>query len=157
MSAWPREIADAEVIARGICTPHHVRKNGKLKPAAYTPPYDTDEVSTMRTDWIGPDACKQHAKDLEDPGEGKIYTGLAVLSARQIRQLGASIIDTREEFSGHADIKHDIIPRRGEPLPAPQLQILRDRAKALADLANYFPDPDPQSVSWGGPRLCYRS
>jgi hypothetical protein len=157
MSGWPREIADAEVIARGIRTPHHVTRTGKLKAAAYKPPYETDEVSTMRANWIGADACKQHAKDLETPADRKVYTGLAILSARQIRQSGASIIDTREEFLGHADIKHGIVPRRGDPLPAPQLKVLQDRAKALADLANYFTDPDPPNANWTGPSLHYKA
>lgn len=155
MTAWPREIADAEVIARGICSPYHV-KNGKLTPVVYRSPPDKDEVSTMRADWIGPNACKQHAKDLENPSVNKIYKGLAVLSAMQIRQLGATIIDTREEFDGHADLKHGIVQRRGDPLPAEQLILLRDREKALAKLANYFPDPDPQSTGWSGSCLRYK-
>jgi hypothetical protein len=32
MSIWPCEIAAAEAIARGICSPYHVDKRGKLKP-----------------------------------------------------------------------------------------------------------------------------
>jgi hypothetical protein len=155
MSTWPREIADGEAIARGICSPYHV-KNGKLTPVAYRSPPDKDEVSSMRADWIGADACQQHAKALENPTEHKVYKGLAVLSAMQIRQLGAAIIDTREEFAGHADLKHGIIQRRGEPLPAEQLKILRDREKALSKIANYFPDPDPESGNWTGPPLRYK-
>jgi hypothetical protein len=116
MSIWPCEIADVEVIARGICSPYHV-KRGKLKPDAYWPPYDSDEVSVMRASWIGADACKRHAKDLENPDEDKIYKGLAILSAQQIRKSGARLIDTRKVFQGHADIRHDIVPRRGEPCP----------------------------------------
>lgn len=81
MSIWPCEIANEESIARGICSPYHV-KGGKLKPDAYWPPYDSDVVSVMRASWIGPDACKRHAKDLENPDEGKIYKGLAILSAQ---------------------------------------------------------------------------
>lgn len=82
MSIWPREIADEEVIARGICSPFHVRKNGTLKPTAYLPPNDTDEISVMRASWIGADACKRHARLLENPHEGKIYRGIALLSAK---------------------------------------------------------------------------
>jgi hypothetical protein len=156
MSIWPCEIPDVEVIARGICSPYHV-KRGKLKPDAYWPPYDSDEVSVMRASWIGTDACKRHAKDLENPDEDKIYRGLAILSAQQIRTSGARLIDTREVFKGHADIRHDIVPRRGEPLPAEQLKTLRDRTKALATLANYFPDPDPAAEPWAGPDLHYKS
>src|SRR6516165_8032070 len=123
MSIWPSEITDVEVIARGICSPYHV-KSGKLKPDAYLPPYDTDEVSVMRASWIGADACKGHAKDLENPSERKVYKGLAILSAQQIRQSGAGLIDSRTIFQGHADIRHGIVQRRGEPLPAEQLLTL---------------------------------
>ena len=156
MVALPREIGDAEVIARGIFSPYHVN-NGKLKLNAYWPPYDSDEVSVMRGSWIGADACKRQAKSLENPSQRKIYRGLAVLSAAQIRKSGAKIVDTRERFEGHADIKHGIVPSRGEPLPPEQLQILRDRAKALAELANYYPDPDPPSLNWRGPKLSYKA
>jgi hypothetical protein len=156
MSAWPLEIQDAEVIARGICSPYHV-KNGKLTPTAYRSPPDKDEVSTMRADWIGSDACKRRAKKLENEVEGKIYRGLAVLSAGQIRQSAATIVDSREVFEGHADIKLGIIARRGEPLPPEQLKLLRDREKALANLANYYPDPDAASPNWSGPQLSYKA
>jgi hypothetical protein len=153
MSSFPREIDDAEAIARGICSPFHL-KNGKLTDNAYWPPYETDEVSVMRIDWIGPDACKQRAKALEN--SGKTYKGLAILSAKQIRESGAGIVDTREIFEGHADIKHRIVPIRGEPLPAEQLQVLRDRVKMLAKLANYYPDTDPRDLNWVGPSLRYK-
>ena len=110
----------------------------------------------MRASWIGADACKRHAKALENLSEGKVYKGLAILSAQQIRQSGAGLIDTRNVFQGHADIRHGIIQRRGEPLPPEQLMTLRGRAKALASIANYFPDPDPTIESWSGPCLRYK-
>lgn len=156
MSTWPREIADDEAIARGICSPHHV-KNGRLTPNAYRAPYDTDEVSVMRANWIGADACKSRAKTLENLNEHKVYRGLAILSVSQTRQSGAGIIDTREIFEGHADIRHGIIEKRGEPLPPEELKKLRDRCKALAALANYYPDPDPASEPWTGPPLHYKT
>jgi len=112
MSIWSFEIADEEAIARGICSPYHVSKNGKLKPDAYWPPFDSDEVSVMRASWIGAHACKHHAKALENLDGGKIYKGLAILSAQQIRQSGAELIDTRSLFQGHADIRHGIFPKR---------------------------------------------
>jgi hypothetical protein len=157
MSAWPLEIADAEAIARGICTPHHVKKNGTLKPGAYWPPNDTDEVSVMRACWIGSNGCKRHSKTLERPLETppKIYRGLAILSAKQIREAGAQIIDTRHIFEGHADIKHGIVPSKGEPPPPEMLQALQTRAKTLATLALYYPDLDPQAPRWSGPTLSY--
>jgi hypothetical protein len=155
MSLWPRDIADDEAIARGICSPYHVKK-GKLQPNTYNPPYDTDEVSVMRVNWIGADACKQRAKELENPAENKVYKGLAVLSARQIWDNGAAVVDTREVFEGHADIRHGITPSKGEPPPPEELKALRDRTKALANLAKYYPDPDPAAVGWVGPTLRYK-
>jgi hypothetical protein len=152
-SCWPREIGDAEVIDRGICSPYHIDKNGKLKPNAYRAPAGSDEVSTMRVDWIGADACKRHAMNLNDPQYDKIYRGLAILSAMQIRHSGAEIIDSREVFKGHSDIKHGIVEKDGDPVPAPQLMMLRTRCKTLATLANYFADPDPASAGWRGPAL----
>ena len=80
-----------------------------------------------------------------------------ILSALQIRESGARLVDTRNVFQGHADIRHDIVPRRGEPLPPEQLKTLHDRAKALANRANYFPDPDPTAEPWTGHDLHYKS
>jgi hypothetical protein len=97
MSIWPSEIADKEAIARGICSPYHV-KRGKLRAEAYLPPYDSDEISVMRASWIGADSCKQHARALENLTEGKVYKGLAILSAQQIRESGAGLVDTRKVF-----------------------------------------------------------
>jgi hypothetical protein len=154
MNSWPREIAEDEAIVRGILSPFHIKK-GKLQPVAYNPPYDTDEVSVMRLAWIGADKCKYHAKKLEVPGQ-KIYQGLAVLSARQIQVLGASVVDSREEFEGHADIRHGIIPSKNDPLPPELLLVLRERVKMLANLANFFSDPDPAGPTWTGPPLRYR-
>src|SRR5215469_16476770 len=90
----------------------------RCRRGASTPsPSDTDEVSVMRVDWIGADACKRHSRALENPNENKVYRGLAILSAKQIRDSGAGITDTREIFAGHADIRHGIVPRKGEPPP----------------------------------------
>ena len=111
----------------------------------------------MRVDWIGADACKRHSRALENPNENKVYRGLAILSAKQIRDSGAGITDTREIFAGHADIRHGIVPRKGEPPPPEELKKLRDRAKSLATLANYFPDPTPTAEHWNGPPLLYNT
>ena len=158
MNSWPREIAAVEAIVRAACSPYHFKKNGMLYYGIFWPPHDSDEISTMRADWIGPDACKRHAKkNLEQPEKNKIYKGFAVLSAGQIRQSGAEVIDTRHIFKGHSDIRHGIAPsKKGNPSPPEKLKELRDRCKALANLANYIPDPDPTNVNWNGPALRYK-
>jgi hypothetical protein len=158
---WSREIVDDEAIARGICSPYHFKneKRGKLGHNAFLPPPTTDEVSVMRVDWIGADMSKQHTKSLENIEQKKSYKGLAVLSAKQIRQHGASVVDSREEFEGHADIHHGIAaPAKGEPFSPPEKQKeLYDCCSALADLAKYYPDPNPETAGWSGPQLRYKS
>ena len=96
--SWPREIADEEAIARGIFYSYHIDKKGRLKPEAYRSPPGKDEVSVMRSDWIGAHVCKHRSKKLEDKSQNKTYKGLAVLSAKQVAQTGAWLMDTQEEF-----------------------------------------------------------
>ncbi len=148
MTEWPREIADTETIVRGICSPYHVSTAGKLKPEAFKPPAGLSDVSVMRVDWIGVNACRNHAKSLGD-GQ-KIYRGLAAIAARDIRLTGAEVVDTREQFDGHADIRFVIASGIGDPLAAKQVFGQRQQLKALANSANYCPDPDPDAVRWNG-------
>ena len=154
MEDWPRKVADAETIIRGICSPFHVSGAGKLRPEAFKPPAGRIDVSVMRMDWIGVEACRNHAKSLDS--EQKTYRGLAAIAARQIRATGADVIDTREVFYGHADIH--VVPASGdgEPLPARDLYSQRSQMKALARLANYFPDPNPSAETWCGPTVLPR-
>lgn len=151
MSCWPLEIEDGEPIVRAIISPYHVR-NGKVRSEAYDPQPNTDEVSVMRAAWIGADECKRHAASLAKPPNSS-YQGLAILSASQIRGVGVGLIDDRQEFPGHACIKHHIRKIRGDPGPPEEVRILRERAKKLAGLARYLPDPSPEKEGWSGPAL----
>lgn len=153
MTDWPLEIAGSEAIIRGICTPYHVTTNGKLKPEAFSPTPDTDRVSVMRHDWIGTEACRRHAKALSNPEKNKVYRGLAVMSASQIRNTKADVFDSRELFDGHADIRHGFIVKRGDPLPPKDILTMRERNKKLAKIAAYYPDPDLSAGCWLGQPL----
>ncbi|MDD2468529.1 MAG: hypothetical protein PHI97_31510 [Desulfobulbus sp.] len=107
----------------------------------------------MRHDWIGTDACRNRSKLLADPEKNKIYRGLATLTAELIRSTGAEVIDSRSFFLGHADIKHGFVTKIGEPLAPDILLAMRTRNKRLAKIANYFSDPNPESITWGGAAL----
>ncbi len=155
-SKLPLEVADDEPIVRGICSHHHVSSKGKLKPEAYEAPDGTDEVSVMRSNWLGTDVCKQRAKKLENLEKRKIYRGLAVLSAQQIREAGADVVDSRKVYEGHADIKHGVIQERGVPLLPQEIDILRQRYKKLAALAEYYPDQSPETEIWKGVPIRYK-
>jgi hypothetical protein len=152
----PEDVSDKEVIVRGICSPHHL-KNGQMVVAAYHPTPETDEVSVMRHDYMGSDVCKAKAKELENPAKNKVYEGLAVLSAAQIRLTDCEIKDSRHVYQGHADIKMGIIVPRGEPPPPEDAKLLLDRKRRLLRLTNYFRDPEPQTTKWIGERLVPRA
>lgn len=149
------DILDSETIVRGICSPYHFDK-GKVKPAAFEPSPETEDVSVMRCDWMGVDECRKKAKELENTtiNPPKIYAGLAVISAQQIRKGGANIVDSREHYLGHADIKMGIIlPQKGVPLAPDKRYKLNQIKKYLAGKAAYFADPDPKAEKWCGSQL----
>jgi len=56
-------------------------------------------------------------------------TGLAVLSALQIRLTESDVIDSRHVYPGHADIKLVINVPLGEPPPAEQVELIQECRK----------------------------
>src|SRR5262249_20094595 len=106
-----------------------------------------------RAAWIGAHRAKQRARRLANPVEGKVYRGLAVLTPAEIREAGAGLKDSRDNFRGHADVKMGIRVTKGEPPPAKDLKVLRARQKQLASTSRYHIDPRPESRAWKGPDL----
>ena len=155
MTSFPLEIDDDEVIVRGICYPYHVSDGGKLKREAFEPPRGKNDVSVMRHDWIGTEVCRNRARSLAK--NEKIYFGMAVLEASQIRSIDeVDIVDSRDQFEGHADIMFagptkDV---SSEPLPASIQHPFKKKSKRLADSAKFFKDPNPDSDTWQGDPLC---
>ena len=84
---------------------------------------------------------------------GKLYRGLAVLAVIEILNGGATVEDARSYYLGHADIHHGIVPEQDEPLPAQLLKRYRDRIRAWAKTARYYPDRQPSSYRWDGGNL----
>jgi hypothetical protein len=152
----PEDVSGDEVIVRGVCSPYHVDKNGRLTKGLYNPEPDSDELSVMRHDHMGSDACKARAKELEDVAKKKIYTGLAVFSANHVRTVGWDVKDSRSVYMGHADIKVGVVRTRGEPLPADKLHVFHAQRKKLLNLTNYFPDPDPGVSDWTGAKVVFK-
>jgi hypothetical protein len=133
-----------------------VKSNGKLKPEAYDPSPNTDEVSILRALWIGPDLTKKRSQALQT--KEKVYKGLAVLEVGTVRTCGADVVDSRELFCGHGDIRHGIRLKcsQSDP-PSPELvHQLHVRNKELAKLSRYIEDPDPSNHHWTGGDLDYR-
>ena len=76
----------------------------------------------------------------------KVYTGLALISAQAVRRLGAEVVDSREEYDGHADIKHGVVRSRGEALAPDLRKIYDERLKQLAAEAIYLKDQMPDRL-----------
>lgn len=143
----PLPITDDEKIVRIIMAGCVNKSNTAVMPRAFRSRPGADEVSVIRHTYTGADFCKANGR-----ARGKDYVGLAVLLAGQIRQAGSAVIDSRDEFCGHAHISHGIVAAPpNEPLP-PQDNLELDRkVKALSSVALYHPDPDPRGDGWKGP------
>jgi hypothetical protein len=147
MTEVPIAILDSEVIVRAICHPYHFDKKGRLKWFAYRPPPEETKVSVLRHNYLGGDACKQKGQSLN--AEGKTYAGLAFSTAKGIKAARVGLIDSREEFLGHADIVHaqPAPPRHAEPDSA-ELDVLRTACKKILESTVFIKDPYPDGQSW---------
>jgi hypothetical protein len=75
-----------------------------------------------------------------------------------VRVRGSQVVDSREEYLGHADVKHGIVKRRNEPIEPPERRKeYEDRLRALVAAAKYVEDPSPQSWAWTPPSDSSRS
>lgn len=144
----PIAIPDDEKIVRAIKTPHHLNKNKtKLRPAAFRPMPERDDLSVMRLDHMGADKCKAKAREIANDS----YVGLAAITASEVRKTGASVNDSRDgQFCGHADISQGApAPKQGETAPP----FMLERYKALSDIARLYVDPRPYEERWTGPPI----
>src|SRR3990172_11119887 len=110
MCNLPVEIADSEKIVRAIMYPSHVDKSkGTLNSRAFRPRPCTDQISVIRQTHMGTDFCRSKGKEIAIKATHSTYVGLAVLTANQIRGVGAEVSDSRQEFCGHAHVGYGIV------------------------------------------------
>jgi len=147
MCNLPLEIAATEKLARAALYPSHFdKKKGTLTWRLFRPKPD-DQLSVIRA-VLGADFCKAKGRDIAArAGKDKKYKGLAILTAEEIRSVGAEVTDSREIYCGHAHISYGVIIEPDEPLPPEAAQ----KVKALFSLAKYYPDPNPDDDGWKGP------
>ena len=152
----PVAIDGDEKIVRGIFYPYHFdQKKQKLKPEAFIPPYDTDELSVIRSTYMRINFCKEKEKEIKSRGSPKnIYVGLACIIVSRIRDIGINVVDSRRVYCGHADIKTGCIVRKEEPGAPKDVKRRREIAKQLINRSIMHVDPNPSISSWQGSRLC---
>ncbi|WP_374562210.1 hypothetical protein [Ideonella sp.] len=134
-----------------IRTPSHVKavKGGghQLKTAALKSKPGTDDVSVMRHRHLGFDGCRDKARPMSG------YFGLAVLTPAAVRGQKSNVIDTREEYLGHASIVHGVVLPIDEPPDSKNLEELNERIRQILKSVRFEPDPDINSAHWTGPTL----
>jgi len=154
MCEIPIEVADQEKIVRAIMSGHLNKDGTRLKPRAFQSRRGADEVSVIRHTYRGSDFCKAKGREVAVQSSVHQYTGLAVLTAGQVKHAGSQVHDSREEYCGHAHISHGIIqPPPNEPLPARAAMELDKKLAKLRDSAVYYPDPSPDVDGWSGPEI----
>ena len=130
--------------------PSHVdKRKGTLNSRAFRPRPSTDQISVIRQTHMGTDFCRSKGKEIASKATHSTYVGLAVLTANQIRRVGAEVCDSRQEFCGHAHISYGIVAQPNEPLEPRLAQMVR----RLFECATYYEDPDPAASCWTGPQL----
>lgn len=144
----PQLIANDEKIVRSIFSPINLSKDlTTLKPNAFKPPADLDEVSVNRLNYTTSHHCKSLSKSIENPLNERKYFGLALLYASEIRDFNAEVIYTPKEYNTfHADIKIGYCVIRGEQLPSE----IQYKVNKLTKAARLFKDPNPTSNIWEG-------
>lgn len=155
MCEIPVEVEDGEKIVRAVIAPFHFDEAKlKLRIKAFRSRAGTDEVSVVRGTYKGPEFCKAKGCEAAAAGGQGRYVGLAVLTARQVRDAKSRVSDSRAEYCGHAHISHGITkPPDNEPFPADLNLALDRKLRALRDAATMLIDPQPLAGGWSGPPL----
>ena len=150
----PIAVADDERIVRAVFSPMNV-KNNQIKRNFYEPPIPTDELSVMRWEYLGAKASKARAKKIQNPAKGRTYHGLAAFRVGKIRVDDISVVDSRNQFCGHADVHFKIAAlkqrrEKNEALPALDGKRLKELQDHLIACSKYYPDPNPARTNWAG-------
>lgn len=151
----PRSIYREEIVVRAIFSPFHVDKLNKLKIEAFDPTPGTDEISVMRSSFIGSHRCKQRAQLSESPTHKKVFKGFAVLEVKSLQAMNLSVHDSRKgAFVGHAHIATgEPVLQKGMPRSPEQLERRKALNGCLIRLSKYCPDPLGSKVRWEGAPL----
>jgi hypothetical protein len=133
------EIGKNELMARFLYSPYHFNaKKQQVKPEAFRPPYEIDEVSVTRFMIAGEEFCtnlaiKAQRLDIDPP---KKYEGLGLISHEKILKSGAHLRSTPilDKNPFHADIYFNTVLVKNEILPG----WIREIWKYLADASQFM-------------------
>jgi len=144
----PNEFHNDEIINRFIYAPINIdSKKNSLKTNAFTPPFNSQELSVNRHNYSTVSEMKKIAKKGSNPESSRSFHGFGILTVNQILSTTSQIIYTpilepsnnRNIF--HSDILLGYTLIRGEEKPPELTKKIKDLTKSC----KLFIDPNPES------------
>ena len=149
VSEISQTINESEEIVRVLLSPIHINKSDEIKPYAFQPPANSQDISVNRRDYTTLDICKKQGLIMQN--ERNLFWGLGIVTVQNIKQVGFDIeyspIQNHPQYAdnlAHADIKIGYIKQEGEPLPID----ITLKIKELIRLTQLEKDPNPALEIW---------
>lgn len=112
----PIDIANEEELVRILLNPIHINKENEIKPYAFQPPPDSQDISVNRRDYTTFEICKKQGLAMQN--NNNRFFGLGLILVEKIRLLGFEVKYTPTEKNvAHSDILIGVLKQKGEPLP----------------------------------------
>jgi hypothetical protein len=145
----PQTIDESEEIVRVLLSPIHINKSDEIKPYAFQPPANSEDISVNRLSYTTLYICKKQGLIMQN--DRNSFWGLGIMKAQNIKQVGFDIeyspIQNHPQYAdnlAHADIKIGYIKQEGEPLPID----ITLKIKELIRLTQLEKDPNPTLEIW---------
>ena len=149
VSEISQTINESEEIVRVLLSPIHINKSDEIKPYAFQPPTNSQDISVNRRTYTTLDICKKQGLIMQN--ERNLFWGLGIVTVQNIKQVGFDIeyspIQNHPQYAdnlAHADIKIGYIKQEGEPLPID----ITLKIKELIRLTQLEKDPNPELEIW---------
>lgn len=141
------KVGNQERIVRFLLSPLHFKKDGSLRPNAFNPTKDSDEVSVNRLDVTPIEETKIIAKTMAARNPNNAYSGFALHTKQSAILCGVKDVtpDPIEGNIAHAEIKLGVV-RENDEIPAEILEI-RDN---LVERCKLLKDSNPDEEGWSG-------
>jgi hypothetical protein len=145
----PQTIDELEEVVRVLLSPIHINKSDEIKPYAFQPPANSEDISVNRRTYTTLDICKKQGLIMQN--ERNSFWGIGIVSVKNIKQVGFDIdyspIQNHPQYAdnlAHADIKIGYIKQEGEPLPID----ITLKIKELIKLTQLQKDTNPALEIW---------
>tara|TARA_R110002096_G_scaffold41004_1_gene111266 strand:- start:75 stop:542 length:468 start_codon:yes stop_codon:yes gene_type:complete len=129
----PKKISLSERIGRYLFYPSYINNKKEIKPLAFKPDPDTEEVSSSRLKFISLEYFIKLA--LKINRKKNDFRGFAVLANKQISELDCNVVYSPNKTNVfHSDILMGYVSKKGQPMDGE----LQERARKMAKKAEFI-------------------